>query len=616
MKLSSIILLVLSAGVSPVYSQAIINSPDKAIRLTVTASKDVFTYAIAYRGKTAIEPSPLGLNINGKTLPGNGLTIGNISTYTENTTYHPSRGFHSIATNHCNGAKINIRSGGDYRSFAVDVKVFNDGVAFRYIINSGDSSQVTADNTGFVIPAGSEIWMQTDAVYYEGEYVKYKIEDVKAGEVAGPPVTIKLPGSSGYAAITEGGLVDFGGMGLIAKGNNELQAKLSGITRKKGRVQTPWRIVEIGPDLNTLVNCDIVANVSAAMDKKLFPQGYNTAWVKPGRSLWSWLGGGGVTVENMKYYCKMAAELGFEYNLIDEGWGHWKENGKTYWDLVKEVVDYGNSLGVKTWIWKAYPDRDGIAGLQTTEKRKAFFTKCRDLGIAGLKIDFFNSENQEIINFYQAALHDAAAYHLMMDFHGANKPTGESHTWPNEMTREAIKGLENSPPWAKRNTILPFTRYLAGPADYTPLHFGERMGETTWAHQIASMTIFTSPFLCLGATPKDIAENPFKTIIQSIPTTWDETIVLPQSKIGEVAVFARRKGSTWFVAAMNGPEAGKMKIEMSFLGAGNYNASLIKDDESRQNNALPEKLKVTKQNFLNVEMNDAGGFVAKFIKSK
>lgn len=596
----------------PLANTATISSPDSRIKLLVEVKNGSVSYSVDFRRMKVIEPSALGILINGK-LFGTAKGLGKVTYYKLNETY-PSRGIHSTAVNKCNGAKIFINGAAP---FILEVRIFNDGVAFRYLIGNKDSAIIEKDNTEFVLPGTSIIWSQNNIKYYEGRYGKKIIDTGKAGDLMGPPVTIELPGNAGYAAITEGGLTDFAGMSLIVNGQRILQANLSGITRKKGNIETPWRIIEIGKDLNTLVNCDIIANVSPAYDAKLFPQGYNTGWIKPGRSVWSWLARTrAVTLENMKHFSDLAAQLGFEYNLVDEGWSNWKDsiNHKDNWDMMKELVDYSASKGVKIWVWKAYPDRKGIPGIKDPEQRKIFFKKCKDLGIAGLKVDFFDSESQAVIDFYQTALKEAAEYHLMMDFHGANKPTGESRTWPNEMTREAIRGLENRPPWAKSNTILPFTRYLAGPADYTPVHFGDRMGEVSWAHHVASMIVFTSPFLCLGADPQSILDNPCKEMIQSIPTVWDETIVLPQSKIGELAIYARRKGTTWFLAAMNGTnETKSVSANLSFL-KGSYKLSQVKDDKDKQDNAMVENSTIQGNSKLTIVLNANGGYAARFTK--
>jgi alpha-glucosidase len=201
----------------------------------------------------------------------------------------------------------------------------------------------------------------------------------------------------------------------------------------------------------------------------------------------------------------------------------------------------------------------------------------------------------------------------MMDFHGANKPTGESRTWPNELSREAIRGMENRPPWEPADAILPFTRYLAGHADYTPVHFGKRMGELSWAQHVATMVIFTSPLMCLGADPQSVLDNPCNKMIQSIPPTWDETIVLPQSKIGELVLFARRKGATWFLAAMNGTTTPTtLHVPLSFLKFGNYKFSSVKDDKQKQANAILENGNITSKTIITIDLNATGGYVGRF----
>ncbi len=611
-KIFTILLVVVGLFTKAQQAATVIFSPDGNIAFKLTAQDKMLKYAVEYRKQPVIKPSLLGLVINGK-LVGEDAVIKKNEQYKMNETF-AQRGVHDKAINKYTQATIYIN--GDM-PFVIEVKVFNDGVAFRYIFNNKDSSTVEKDNTEFVMPAGSIMWIQSNIKYYEGKYFKAVSDTIKQGQLIGPPATIELPSNAGYVTITEGGLTDFAGMSLIAKGNNSFAANLSGKTKKPGKIETPWRIIEIGKDLNTLANCDIISSVSPAYDNKLFPGGYNTSWIKPGRSVWSWLAKTRlVTLQNMKHFSDLAAQLGFEYNLVDEGWSNWKDsiNHKDNWDMIKELVDYSAARGVKIWVWKAYPDRKGITGIKEEKQRKAFFKKCKDIGIVGLKVDFFDNEAQDIIQFYQAALHDAAEYHLMMDFHGANKPTGETRTWPNEMTREAVRGLENRPPYAYTNSIIPFTRYLAGHADFTPLHFGDRLGETTWAHQVASMIVFTSPFLCLGADPQSILDNPCKEMIQSIPTTWDETIVLPQSKIGELVLFARRKGTAWFIAAMNGTnEPEKITLPLNFL-KGKYNFSSIQDDSNKQDSAVLKNITVLSGASITINLNANGGYVTRLTK--
>ena len=221
-----------------------------------------------------------------------------------------------------------------------------------------------------------------------------------------------------------------------------------------------------------------------------------------------------------------------------------------------------------------------------------------------------------MIDLYEELLKVAAEHRMVVDFHGANKPTGRGRTWPNELVREGIRGMESSSlkERARHETILPFTRYLAGPADYTTLHFGARRGDSTWAHQIASLAIFASPMLTLAAHPQSVLDHPAVDVIKSIPAVWDETIVLPGSRIGELAIFARRTGDAWFLAVMCGPQAKTIQVPLSFLGEGSYNASLVRDHKEKADAVILEDKTVQRADTLTIDMANGGGFIARFSK--
>jgi len=371
-----------------------------------------------------------------------------------------------------------------------------------------------------------------------------------------------------------------------------------------GTITTPWRVVIIGKDLNALVNSDVVADLNLPPDPKLFPKGINTGWIKPGRAVWKYLNGGGDgTLEVMKHFTDGAAALGFEHNILEGFWTKWTD------DEIKELVDYSKQKGVSIWLWKH------SKSLRTAAARDSFFRKCNELGIAGAKIDFFDSEAKEVIDLYENILKEAAKYQVMCDFHGANKPTGLARTYPNEMTREAVKGMEASKleDRATHETILPFTRLLAGPAEYTVVHFGDRRKNTTWAHQVASAAILSAPLLTYAANPDTLLASPAVEIIKSIPATWDETIVLPPSEIGELAVYARRKGDTWFLAIMNGVGERKIKIPLSFL-KGNYKALIAKDDAGNSASITMQHPNYSTKDTIELNLVSGGGFIARFSK--
>jgi len=592
--------------------QETILSPDKRLALTLFFAGDQLQYKVAFRGKPVIEPSALGLQLATQAV-GRGRAFSSVERTRVAETY-ATRGVHSQATNAYNQASLQVTPPAPATAFRVEARVFNDGVAWRYVVPQAGAGVVRADNTEFAIPAGSRVWSQPDVVNYEGRYQPQAIEAVPVGQLAGPPLTAVLPGRLGYLAIMEGGVTDFAGMSLVASAPRIFKANLKGTVTTAATIETPWRIVEVGADLNTLVNCDIVANVSPKPDARLFPQGLATPWVQPGRSVWSWLTANrSVTFDNMKRFSQLAGQLGFEYNLVDEGWTRWHDGGKDPWTLLQELVAYSATQKVKVWVWKAYPDHDGTPGLQQAAARQEFFRHCQAIGVAGVKIDFFNGETQQVLQFYQAALREAAELHLLLDFHGANKPTGEARTWPNELSREGVRGLESEKAWPEHDAALPFTRYLAGHGDYTPLTFRPALGQgTTLAHQVATMATFTSPFLCVAANPEDIATSPAREFITSIPPMWDETIVLPQSQLGTLSLLARRRGTTWYLTALNGTVSQQLPVSLAFLGKGTYQALTLADSPASPAQAAVQRATVTRHTSLTLALQAGGGYVGIF----
>jgi alpha-glucosidase len=530
------------------------------------------------------------------------------------------RGVHATAHNRSNDATW------QFDRVTIQVRAFDDGIGLRFLVPAPAAAAVAArtpdEATTFVLPAGSTTWSNDLHMHYESQYVKRAIEDVPAGDWAAPPLTYKLPGDGGYASITEAALTGYAGMALQADGHGGYAARLGHAhpvsypyalrysaeevlrlgkpASVSGEIRTPWRVVIVSKDLNGLVNSDIVRNLNPPPDKTLFPQGLETPWVKPGRAVWRYLDGGDNTYEGLRGFTDLAAQLGFEYHVVEGVWRQWTP------EQLKAFVDYANERHVGVLLWNHSRD------LRTPEARKAFFELCRRNGVAGAKIDFFDHEAKEVIDLYDALLREAAGYHLVLDFHGANKPTGLDRTWPNELTREAVYGFEHrgTAPWGPHNATLPFTRFLAGGADYTPTVFGDRRRETSIAHQIATAVVFTSPLLVYGGHPKSFLDSPAADIIRRIPATWDETIVLPPSAIGEVAVFARRKGRDWFVSGINASAPRTVTVNPSFLGSGRYTATIARDDPANAAAVKVETAAVTSATPLTFDLREGGGFVA------
>ncbi len=623
-----------------------IKSPDGQLSITVwvdtTAS---LQYSVSLNGRPVIEPSAAGIVVDSVNL-GEGAERISVKRSSTNRDY-PTRGVHSVARDRSNDARIEFRHRTSGTRFAVQVRAFDDGVAFRYVV-PGAGTRTPDEATMFRLPEGSITWSHNLRGHYEALYVKRAIGEVPPGDWAGPPLTFKLPNGAGYASITEAGLSGYAGMALQANGDGAYRARLghdhpvsypyslryspddvqrlAKAATMTGPIETPWRVVLAGRDLNTLVNADVIHNVSRPPDPTFFPQGQATSWIRPGRAVWRYLDGGDNTYEGLKQFTEMAAELGFEHHVVEGVWRQWTP------EQLKAFVEHASARGVGIWLWKHSRD------LQQPSARREFFTMCRDIGVAGVKVDFLDHEAKEVVDHYEAILRDAAEFHLMVNFHGANKPTGGDRTWPNELTREGVYGLEhrNTEAWGSHDATVPFTRYLAGAGDFTPVVFGVRRKETSWAHQIATAVLFTSPLLVYGGHPRSLLENPAADIIKSIPSVWDETVVLPGSEIGEVAAMARRHGKDWFVAIVNGAEARQLKITATFLRSGRYASLVVRDDtqapppppRSGSDGASPkpddngdratagavrlERGDAGANDVLTIDLRPGGGFVARF----
>jgi alpha-glucosidase len=596
-------------------------SPNSKLQFVLVTTGAQLQYRITRANRSVVELSQLAFLVDGASLCRDS-TISKIERYRIHEKY-ATRGVHSSALNSCLGARISIRHPACKTDYVLEVRVFNDGIGFRFTL-AGEGQRTPDEATAFTFPAGSTVWFHDFEGHYEGIHQKKAIANVKAGEWAAPPLTIKLPGGNGYAAITEAALIDYAGMGLRADGQRgfttvlghalpvsypfslrfgkEEAKRLSKPATIDGPITTPWRVIMSGPDLNTLVNCDIIDSLSLPPDKTIFPQGLKTDWVKPGRAVWRYLDGGENTFDGIKEFSRLAGQLGFEYNVVEGIWQRWTEV------QMRELVDYSNQQNVKLWFWKHRRN------LGTAREREDFFSLLNRVGVVGAKIDFFDHEAKEVIDLYQAILRNSAEHKIMVLFHGANKPAGESRTWPNELTREAIRGLEyrSTSLRSVHNTTVPFTRFLAGHADYTPVHFGERRRETSWAQQIASAIVFTSPLMIYGAHPQHILDNPAAELIKSIPSAWDETIVLPPSEIGEVAAFARRSGDVWFIGVMNGLTGETIRVSLDFLRTGKYRATIVSDQMDEPAAVKIEKQSITRGDSLTIRMRAGGGFVARF----
>lgn len=584
-------------------------------------------YVIRYQGSDIIETSPLGVVVDDIDL-GQGVTnIVATSPVEVNETY-PTRGTHSKATNHYNEITVTVRRVGEgERTLDVIFRLFDDGVAFRYVFTGAGPHTITRESTRWTLPEGSFVWFQPNTGNYESIYFGATIGQFDNS--MGPPATVELPNDAGYITLTEGNLFGYSGMSFatdLVSRVIEPEFLDDDEWQVAGGSASPWRLVIFSPDLNGLVNSDMVQNVSPPPDPILFPEGLDTPWIQPGRALWSFWSDfdSGYFFDIQQQFVDYAVQLGVEYVVVDAWWElGFPFDSLDQFDRLAELVDYAHADGrnVDIWVWKSWWE---ILG---PDERLPFFDAVKNAGAVGVKVDnnaASNNESQVSVVVYENILRDAAERELMINFHGCNKPTGRSRTYPNEITRESFAGLElNGIAWefdqflpTQHNTILPFTRFVAAPGDYTPVTFDERkLGDSTFAHQLATAGIFASPLMHWADDPTILlAQTDVLDVLQAMPVMWDETVILDVSEIGELVAMARRSGDDWYLFVINGNSFSAKtltNVDLSFLGGGGYTAIWLAD-ATKTSFDRQDVTGVNASTPLNIDLLPGGGFVGVF----
>ncbi|MEY3896248.1 MAG: hypothetical protein RLZZ214_1768, partial [Verrucomicrobiota bacterium] len=549
-------------------------SPDGKIKIHLLDDAPAgLSYQIEMDGKTVVASSRLGIRSDGKDLGSNARLGSPVARRIDET--YPLRGVKSTAVNRANEAIFEVTSDGR-ESYQLEVRAYDDGVATRLRLPAKPGRTVEGDLTEWQLPADSTCWFQNELHSYEGPYLQESVGKLKTGTQVGLPATVSLAGG-GFLLATEAALVDYPDLALTVAADHSWKALLHAEPdgwKTDAEVLQPWRATLIARDLNALVNSDLVTNLCPAPTPELA----NADWIRPGRASWHWMAIGDPLLAEQSDWIQWTADLGFEYYLIDDGWKQWRDGDLDEWACLKRTCKQAAEKKVDIWLWVHSKE------VSDSVSRRAYFEKTRAAGVVGIKIDFMPAANRQWANWYVETLRDAAAAKLMVDFHGAVKPTGLQRTWPNELTREGVRGHE----WhitrydrkltSDHDPIDLFVRGVQGPADFTPTVFETKeLQGFTWARELAQAVLHTSPFYCYGGHPGSYLANPAVDIIRELPATWDETRVLPGSEIGSLAAFARRKGDRWFIGAMNGAENQKLSIDLGFLAGGTWKLTAMRD---------------------------------------
>lgn len=634
--LSNIAGLALCGSLSAGEPSAILKSPDGRILWQLNTRNGKTTHSLKKEDKTILEPSELGLTVNGRNMAAGtaGWKVEKVAEHVRDT--FETRGKYPSASVSFN----EYLATGDGSGLRIRARIFNHGVAFRYEwtedMKTTPTLNIEEEKTSFAFPAEAILWTQDSGAALgpcEGIWTPSRIVDFKKDRtnprsyVRTMPITAELPNGT-FALIQEAANYNkqWGGIKFALQDG---ACKAVHFQNPQGfsvpaSADMPWRVVLVNDDLNGLVQNDVIASLAPRPDPHLFPGGAGTSWIKPGRSTWTWWDRGHVREDDQYGFVDMASDFGWEYHLVDEGWKKWGKTLEESMGKVAQLAKYAAGKKVGIWIWVRWSDVNNPAN--HWESMRKFFSAMAGTGIKGIKIDFMDSASQERLAFYDAIAETLANNKLMVNFHGANTPTGEERSWPHEMTREGIYGGEQNI-WAaisgQHYCALPFTRLISGHADFTGGYFGHgpKLRGSSWTLQMATNIIYTSPVLHWVSNPRDMEAafpkgSPEREVIRSIPSTWDETIVLPPSKIGECAAFARRSGSEWYIALMNGDgQERTVSIPLDFLKKDtDYRATIIRDLDGKNdgwNVSTSEKL--TPRDSLRFTMRVKGGGIAHLV---
>jgi alpha-glucosidase len=626
-----ILVSLLTTGSSRGEERHILRGPSGTVQAVVTSAGDGrLTFEIQDGNSIVIHPSPLGIVVDGIDL-GQKVRIGTLQQHSIREQF-ACHGVKSTGRNECIDYAIPIHHAESKTTWELEVRVFHDGVAYRYRIPGEGKRLISGESTAWCLSEDCPIWLQNNTSNYEGNYYRTTVKSLvsqedDAARTLGCPVTLERP-EGGYALITEASVYAYSGMTLHASAGSMLKAvfqdDLQG-WQTEGEILTPWRVTIVTPDLNGLVNTDLITSLGNPPDTRLFPNGVNTDWIRPGKALCTWavFFNDGAQWSRQKWFVDMCSAMNCEYLLIDGGWRteRWGflSDGGDLWARLEELCQYAADRKVGIFVWNAYPEgRDDGPGLTDPESRREFFRKCKAAGVQGVKIDFFDSESKAMMEVYECLLRETAELQLMISFHGVNKPAAETRTWPHEITREGIREQEYVL-WEQlpleHYGALPFTRMIAGHGDFLPGFVRPKfLKNTTAVFQLGTAIVYTSPFICWPDHPEAYLESPFLPLIRTMPPTWDETRVLDGSAIGRTVAMARRSGQDWYVAILNcQQEPANYELSLSFLEEDVYEAIFCRDrDGAAGAQQLESGIVVQRGESMRVQMKPGGGFVAKF----
>jgi alpha-glucosidase len=662
-------MLSVSTMALPLSASLQVESPDGGVCIAVSVKEKLDPYpagrrvyfSISFQGRDVLLDSPFGLDFRDLPPIARDLRIVDEKRSAIDETWETVAGKSRTVRGRCNELRLAMEEENPpHRKMDLVFRAYDDGVAFRYVLPEQVSLKdfaLVSERTEFQFTQNHACWAANFGGFeshQESEFERRTLGSFTVADPIGLPLLVQVSDTC-YAAITEADLTDWAGMYVASAGNraNALVTMLSPRVDEPGVLvksttprRSPWRVLMLGRTPGDLIESNLVLNLSEPCVLK------DVAWIKPGRSAWDrwWCGSYapdadfpiGMDLRSMKYFTDFAADMGWEYVLVDWHWygnpftTNWQPNPES--DItryvpemnVPELVRYAakRNVGVVLWLEWHHVDRQMNEAFPLYEK----------WGVRGVKIDFMARDDQEMVRFYERTLRKAAEHHLVVDFHGAYKPTGLRRTYPNYITQEGVLGNEYNK-WSNRVTpehtvTLAFTRMLAGPMDFTPGGFLNTTKEGfkvvggdapapkvmgTRCHNLAMTVVYESPFLVLCDSPFNYRHSPAGLdLLKTVPVTWDETRVLA-GQVGDFIVIARRSGREWYMGAMTDWDGRTVDVPVSFLGAGQFKATVWADapDSNEYPDRLEQKTVIVKSaDKLSIRMAGGGGQVVRFVPVK
>lgn len=534
-----------------------------------------------------------------------------------------------------------------YKRYKVEFRVYNEGVAYRFVSTSNTESPVKSELVHYNFGKDYTTYtLLTDQLqnWFEQTYSVMPISKLPSDSFSIAPVMIEI--DKYKVLLAEANLYNYAGMYLKPKNNafygvfanypdkeqpEDGDNKIYAATRKDyiipqcGKRSFPWRVTGIYDNATDIVSSELIYLLS---DAPSLEADYD--WIKPGKVLWDWWNDrniyhigfkSGINTDTYLYLIDYASKNGIEYILIDEGWSERNDLLKLNPEVdMPRICQYAQTKGVGVQLWAKW--------VNVTRQMDEAFSQFSKWGVKGIKIDFMDRNDAKMVDFYEQVAIKASQYKLLVDFHGSYPNEGMRRKYPNLMTREGVIGLEYNK-WSKRATvthdvIIPYLRMWAGPMDYTPgamlnahsetFYDNQRepMSQGTRSHQLAMYVVYESPLQMVSDSPTKYDENPESfEFIKSIPTVWDETIPIA-GEVGEYIAVARRHKDTWYIGVLNGTTARQMEIDLSFMGKGEKKIHAHADGINADRQAKDSKITVQTlkdSEKLQVDMSRGGGYI-------